>query len=357
MIIIFGFSFPAIAAESKISISAWVPYWAKSDGVPAFTSHSDLFDEILPFAFEVQPDGTIKDKLNFSNSPYKDLLQKAKDSNVKVIPTFLWTGPTAMKNVFTDEQKVTAHIQAIINLAESINAPGVDIDYEGKRMEDKQIYADFFKRLSLELKKHNLSLSCTIEAVSTPAPNDHLIKIKATAPWSNDLASLNKSCDVVRIMAYDQMPQTTTSTWTEKTDKKPYAPNADIAWANKVIKYNLKFIDKNKLILGVPTYGWDTKYTKLKGGGYSYEIMKSWSYPNAVIFAMQSLTSAFRGSTGERTFTYVNGKDNRIVYFYDAQSIKTSIDTAKKYGLKGLTLFKIDGNEDPALWPILKSYR
>ena len=220
-------------------------------------------------------------------------------------------------------------------------------------MDDKALYASFFEKLSKALHGKNLTLSCTIEAASTATPSAKLIKIQATSPWSNDLKRLNKACDVIRIMAYDQMPQTTTSTWSEPNDKVPYAPNSDISWVRKVLTYNLKYIDKNKLILGIPTYGWDTQYTKLKKGGYSYDIMKSMPFEDGMHIAKDNNVTPHRDSSGGLSFTYVKNGTNRLVYLADATSVQYAYEEAKKRGIKGITLFKVDGGEDPLIWNIL----
>ncbi|MEI7513155.1 MAG: glycosyl hydrolase family 18 protein [bacterium] len=341
------------AVPANFTISAWIPYWAKTAGTKSATDHLKYFNELHPFSFEVQPDGTIIDRMKLDQTPYKELIQTAKKNNVKIIPTFLWTGPTAMKNTFSDTVKTQTHINKIIELAQKINASGVDIDYEGKRMEDKALYASFFEKLSKALHAKNLTLSCTIQAASTATPPARLITFKATAPWSDDLAKMNKYCDTIRIMAYDQMPQTTTSTWTEKTDKKPYAPNSDIVWVRKVLDYNLKYIDKSKLILGIPTYGWDTQYTKLKTGGYSYEVMKSMAFETGMQLAKDNKVKPTRDASGGLSFTYVKNGTNRVVYLADATSVQYAYEEAKRRKIKGVTLFKIDGGEDQQIWNIL----
>ena len=341
------------AADKNFTVSAWVPYWTKTAGSQSVMNHIVYFNEVNPFSFEVQPDGTIADRMKLDQSPYRELLQKARNNNVKIIPTFLWTGPTAMKNLFSDVAKTKTHIDTIVSLAQSVNASGVDIDYEGKRMEDKTLYADFFEKLSTALHARNLTLSCTIEAASTAEPNALLKKLKATSPWSNDLKRLNKYCDTIRLMTYDQMAQTTTSTWSESTDKKPYAPNADITWVRKVLDYNLKFIDKNKLILGIPTYGWDTQYTKLKKGGYSYEVMKSVPFADGVQLAKDNNATLQRDASGELNFIYVKNGTNRIVYLSDASSVQYAYEEAKRRKIAGVALFKMDGAEDSFIWNIL----
>ncbi len=355
VVFIFALNVNTIHAQTfsnPLQISAWIPYWTKTDGTKSASDHISYFNELNPFSFEVQPDGTIKDALKLTQSPWTELIQKAKIYNVNIVPTFLWTGPTAMKNVFTDISATNNHINAIIKAAQSINATGVDIDYEGKRMEDKALYAQFMRKLSTALKQKGMTLSCTIEGSSTASPSARLLTLKATSPWSNDLKTLNEVCDVVRVMAYDQMAQTTTSTWNAK-DKTFYAPNADISWVRKVLEYNLRYIDKNKLVLGVPTYGWNTKVTKSKKGGYDYEIMKSMSYVDSVQLAKDNNITPHRDATGELSFSYVKDGEQRIVFFSDAYSVQLALEAAKKYNIKGVSLFKLDGKEDFGIWQVL----
>ena len=73
------------AVPANFTISAWIPYWAKTAGTKSAMDHLKYFNELHPFAYEVQPDGTIIDKMKLDQTPYKELVQKAKDNNPKIL--------------------------------------------------------------------------------------------------------------------------------------------------------------------------------------------------------------------------------------------------------------------------------
>jgi hypothetical protein len=47
----------------------------------------------------------------------------------------------------------------------------------------------------------------------------------------------------------------------------------------------------------------------------------------------------------------------RYLVWSDAQAIKDKVDLAKRLGIRGVAIFKIDGGEDLAMWPILSAAR
>lgn len=61
-------------------------------------------------------------------------------------------------------------------------------------------------------------------------------------------------------------------------------------------------------------------------------------------FANRAL--AYANATG-KTFTF------NTVWWSDADAIKQKVTLAKELGLAGISLFKIDGNEDPNIWTML----
>jgi spore germination protein len=123
---------------------------------------------------------------------------------------------------------------------------GIDIDYEGKDMADKDVFSRFIVELAIALKYREYSLSCTVEARTNDFPPSGWHGVRAMA-WANDYNVLNAYCDEVRIMAYDQAIVTKGAKTEWHGDlKQLYAPLADIKWVEEIIKYSLRSIHKNK---------------------------------------------------------------------------------------------------------------
>lgn len=169
----------------------------------------------------------------------------------------------------------------------------------------------------------------------------------------------------------------------------PYIPVADTKWVEKVVNLTAKNISKKKLVIGVATYGYEYKVTKLKEDGYRYNLL--WAFnpryalelaaeiaikpernlagelsflysplassapPTDIILSNHTsiATTSFSSELGQATTTNASAPFN-IVWWSDANAIKDKINLAKKLGVRGIAIFKIDGGEDPAMWDILK---
>ena len=44
----------------------------------------------------------------------------------------------------------------------------------------------------------------------------------------------------------------------------------------------------------------------------------------------------------------------RIIWWSDAQAIKQKVNLARKLGVRGVAIFKLDGSADPQTWSVLK---
>jgi spore germination protein YaaH len=106
--------------------------------------------------------------------------------------------------------------------------------------------------------------------------------------------------------------------------------------------------------MGVPTYGWEFAITKTNAG-YHYARVKSVTYPQALEEQTKSNATLWRTAGGELFFSYDASDGKHLVTFSDSESAKQKIELAKNLGLKGISLFKIDGQTDPKLFSLIKA--
>jgi spore germination protein YaaH len=342
----------ATVPAPKLSYTAWVPYWAKASGTPDAIAHISVFKSLSPFAYEVEDDGTIVDAMKLATTPWSDLIASATAKKVNIIPSILWIHGDAIHTTLSATTSRKLHEDDILSMVTRNNFAGIDIDYENKILASKYYFSSFIKELSLKLHTKNKLLICTIEA-RTP-PSSLYRTIPKNIEHVNDYVVINKYCDEVRIMTYDQ-----TTADIKLNDSKGirelYAPVADTDWVKKVITEAAKTISKKKIMLGVATYGYIFK-VDMSTATTTYDRMRSISDPDARALALSNgvtLGDSHNGA-GERSFNYQKNGATYYVSWSDANAVAAKIKLARSLGIKGVALFKIDGAEDPDIWKVLK---
>lgn len=377
------FSLPQGALHaSELEISGWVPYWRTTEGTKAARANMDALSVIHPFAFTVTSTGDIKDLAGLSKTAWKRMMTDARKKEVLVVPTIMTGDGDLIHTILSNDVQRKKHIDTIVRMVEKGKYDGVDIDYEGKRASTRPHYSAFLKELKAALPSTAM-LSCTIEA-RTP-PEDLYRTIPADIQYANDFVEINKHCDRVNIMAYDQ--QRADLTLNDMRKGAPYIPVADTAWVRKVIELTKKTIDKDKLVLGVPTYGAEWELVVAPEWYKSYGKLWSLNPEYAKDTAKKKKVSPGRNSAGELSYTYLPNSSKKIVSTYpvpkgtlkgheaaaqalayanetgnstivhvvwwsDAEAIAEKVALAKELGIQGVAIFKIDGGEDKNIWKL-----
>lgn len=342
------------ATNSDLEYSGWIPYWKAADGAKDARKNLAKLDEINPFAYSVRTDGTLSDTMKLDKSHWKNLFKDARKKDVRIVPTVMWSDSQNIHRILSNPTLRATHIASIVEAVEENDFDGIDIDYENKLAETKDYYSVFLKELSEALEDKRLH--CTIES-RTPLDSRYT-NPPATIAYANDFVEINKYCDQVRIMMYDQ------STIDQKLNKieagKPYNPLSDVRWVEKAARLAMQDIEPSKIMLAVPTYGYEYRVTKT-GSTYTYERLWSLNPKYATDTAKKFKVKPTRNSAGEMSFEYnANAKkrkaeaDNRLVWWSDAGAIEDKVELAKSLGLAGVSIFKIDGGEDKKIWRVLK---
>ena len=170
--------------------------------------------------------------------------------------------------------------------------------------------------------------------------------------YGNDYKVIGKVCDEVKVMAYDQ--DNADIVFNKAKGKSGYyIPIADPAWVEQVIRETLKTIPAKKVVLGVPTYSREFSVST-STLGYQYKVVHSLSYRDAMSLAQRIGVIPIRNNADELGYSFATSTGTHVVSITDAVSIADKIALAKKYNLKGVAVFKVDGDEDQSLWNVIK---
>jgi spore germination protein YaaH len=346
--------------------------------------HLDLVTEVNPFVYSVKTNGEIVDNAGMDKDPWLSFTAAAKAKGVRVIPTIMWSNSDAMHAILRDQTLRIALEDRIVKLVNDSGFDGVDIDFEGKHADEKEYFATFLK--GLYQRMGNKWVTCAIESrtpiddryYGTDIPQDAGI-------YANDFGAINKYCDRVKVMAYDQQGIDLQLSAQAASSSQIYAPVADPFWVRKVINLMSKDISKNKILIGVPTYGYEYEVTAYAGKQFTYDILWTFNPGYAWPIARQYGITPVRNAAGELHFTYnpstpgfnspttlnydasmlaasaasvIADSNNshatfRLVDWPDAQSIAGKAELAADLGVRGIAIFKWDGGEDPNMWNVL----
>lgn len=348
---------------APLEVSGWIPYWRAATGTADVLPHVQNLTAVMPFGYIVQDDGSLSDAFHFNDpsatSTANVLRAAAKAAKTKVIPTVMWSSSAAEKEILSSQPSRRALEEAIVAEVEAQGFDGINIDFENKPSSTRPYFSLFLKGLYGLMG--NKLVYCSIEA-RTP-PSSAFSTIPDKIDYANDYVAINKYCDRVQLMTYDQGAGDVKLN--SAANSKPYIPVSDPKWVEKVVTLAAQTISKKKLIIGVPTYGYEYELVPIQQG-YRYNIAWAFNPRYATELATDLGVTPERNDAGEMSFVYqatttpaIAGAAAaltpplRIVWWSDAKAIADKVKLARSLGVRGVAIFKFDGGEDPAMWEVL----
>ena len=200
------------------------------------------------------------------------------------------------------------------------NYYGVNMDIEYIAPDDRERYNAFLERLTERLHNEGFIV------MSALAP-----KISADQPGvlyeAHDYAEQGRIVDYVIIMTYE---------WGYK-----YGPPMAVAPLNKVrqvVEYALTEIPSEKILLGVPNYGYDWILPFMRGESQAVTI----GHVEAVQIAINnSAVIEFDETAQSPYFTYEKDNVRHEVWFEDVRSLSAKYSLIKEYNLRGMAVWQI----------------
>ncbi|MCX7903306.1 MAG: glycosyl hydrolase family 18 protein [Caloramator sp.] len=192
-------------------------------------------DVLSPTWFDIE--GDYKDPANIYvvDNASSEYVKLAHRNGYEVWPRFAEFDAERAYVVFTNPTVRKRVVDRIVYLAKYYDVDGINIDFEALGMKNKDLFTDFVKDLSTELKKYNMVVSVDVTRISS------------SDTWSRwyDRQALINYVDYMILMAYDEFV----------AESKTPGSVGSYPWVKSSIEEFLNLgIPKEKLILGVPFY-------------------------------------------------------------------------------------------------------
>lgn len=244
-----------------------------------------------------------------------------------------------------DETAQKQAIQSILNECKQHAYYGVQFDFENIPIAKKAELTKFYSTAAQILHQHGYTVSFAVVPLTHDISDASAYLKRKYQNWigAYDLEALGKVGDFVTIMAYDQHTSGTTP-----------GPTASIHYVDLAIRQTLKFIPPRKVSLGIPVYShyWFTDVSSHDKSGRILVNLDQINYKSA-----QKLLEKHRIKTKWDNIDKVNYAKfennllNEYLFIEDAKSFKAKLSLAKKYHLRGISVFDL-GSEDPNIWKI-----
>lgn len=232
--------------------------------------------------------------------------------------------------VMTDKTARKRFTDQLISLAKKHHYYGVNIDFEAVNPKDRSAYSSFIQYVSQALKKKHIKTMVSVPAKSADDKNDDW-------SWPYDYAKIGKYADYVQVMTYDEH-----GIWGEPGSV------ASASWIKHSLQFSVKKMKANKVIMGVPAYGYDWD---LKDGSSS--SAKEWNDIKSLI-KKQKAKPAFNKKTSSMTFSYTDKKKHKhVVWYENEKTIETKSRLAKQYKIAGVSVYAL-GHESESFWKAIQ---
>ncbi|MFC0903528.1 LysM peptidoglycan-binding domain-containing protein [Clostridium sp. MT-14] len=236
--------------------------------------------------------------------------------------------------ILNNENLQDTLINNIIDTMDEKEYYGVVIDFERIPPSDRERYNNFLEKLVS--KAHPLGY-----VVGTAlAPKTYDV---TSGAWhgAHDYASHGRIVDFVIIMTYE---------W--GWSGGPPMAVAPLNEVRRVINYAVSVIPPNKILMGIPMYGYDWTLPYTPGG----EFAESIGHQEAVNRARRyGAEIKFDERAQSPYFNYVDeeGREH-VVWFEDARSIQAKYRLVNEYGLRGVSYWTL-AQPFPQNWYILNN--
>ena len=357
-------------AHMQKDVVGFLPYWRLDD---TKYLRFDLVSEVFFFSLSVDENGQIIKIVDNETDPgwrwcsspaIQNLIAKTQITGGKFGLTIAMQKNKTLESFLNNPSAQKTLTSNLIQIVESDKIDGLNLDFEYDGEPDdkyKSEFTNFAKELTSTFRTQSPKTELSID----------FFPLSIEKPRLYDVASLAPLFDKVIVMSYDYYSGSSEVAGPVAPIFGYIAsPSADQTSyffdVNTTYNDYLKVVPKEKLIMGVPYYGWDypvedntTILSKVlpqnDQNGYPEVI----SYGRARTNTNLKAENCQWDDTAKATWcAYTDSnKIQREVWLEDNRSIEIKFDFAKTNNLGGIAIWTLGYDKDyPDLWNLIKNY-
>lgn len=353
--------------KNGYEIFGFAPYWTldKLDNIDF-----NVLTTLAYFGVEVDSDGLlIKDGgyNNFHSEKATNLFKKAHKNGTRVVLTLTQMDNAKIESFLDSPTAQKKAIDESVNLVLGRGIDGVNIDFEysgnpGDEYRNK--FSAFVKNLSQKMHSAHDEAHVTVSVYASAGKTRQLY----------DLSLLSNSTDGIFMMAYDFA---TAGSENAIPTSPLYGHKDGQYWydVSTAVEDFLKVMPKEKLILGLPWYGYNYPvgspqikapkdygyyayaYNR-RGYRYSYFVPRQGAHAQTYTLASENITPEQegwdeKGQVGWKAYKDESGQW-RMIFLDDVRSLGVKYDFAKEKGLGGVGMWALGFDHGKKeLWTLL----
>ncbi|MBU0974199.1 hypothetical protein KKD03_00670 [Patescibacteria group bacterium] len=344
-----------LAKNNEKIIYGFLPYW----NVNIFTLQKEL-THLSYFSLTLNADGSFASSIDgelemglhrLNSDEFSEISEDSLDKNKKteiVVSQFNHDDIVYFLNSETAQANFLQSIDNVL-LAYPFSGINIDIETSGKTDEKmQQNLTDFIVKLRKHLDEKYNHVQLSIDMYAGAATNQQLWQVSEIAPY----------VDYIVVMAYDFHRSSS-------SNAGPVAPlfggkefwDGDI---NGYLQAFLKVVPTEKILLGIPFYGYEWQTTSRESQSHTFPDTGSTASYTRVIEILErkdelQVQEHWNEDALSPYISYIEDGEIYVIYYEDSRSISYKLDYVNQLDLGGIAIWALGYEGDSReLWDVIE---
>lgn len=339
--------------QNKV-VYGFLPYWNINK-----TSLQPELSHLAYFSLTVGPDGRFITKNDDGSEPgyqrlqsdtWLELANRARAGGTQLEIVIAQFNDATIESLLASPEAQDQMLQHLDSLLLAYPISGVNIDFEyvgdpSPRLRDR--FSEFMERIRTHLDSKYQDITLSVDVYASASSNQQL--------W--DIPRLARSIDFLVVMAYDFHRRSS-------VQAGPVAPlfGGKEYWDSDIsghLKKFIKMIDREKILLGVPFYGYGWQTTNRQPQAHTFpDTGFTVSFDRVQELLAQREELKLEEGWNEQALspylTYVEDGETYVVYFEDSRSLSYKLDFVNQLDLGGIAIWALGyEGESRELWEVI----